>query len=168
MKRVRRKTTAYLSGGMQYAVGNGADWRVEIAQWLRQELSHASIDPVRRSRSLMRSMKRQGARLYGNIRAGGDWNSFFRRIVDSDTRFVARNSDYVICLWNQSARRGAGTQGELTVARQHRVPVYLVSRTPLERLPGWVQGCTTRHFGSWNALREYLKKVYSRQSFKRS
>lgn len=149
--------TAYLSGGMQFADGRGADWRRDLGEWLRKEIGHLSIDPVERSNRLMRRMRNAGARLTGKQRRGGDWTTFFRRVVDVDSRLVSEESDYVICLWNQSARRGAGTQGELTLARRNRIPIYLVSRTPKERLPGWVQGCITEHFGSWRTLRSYLK-----------
>lgn len=161
MKPAQTKTTAYLSGGMQYAKGRGADWRRDICDWLREELGHASIDPVERSNALMRRMRNAGARLNGRHRKGGDWTAFFRRVVEIDSRLVSEETDYVICLWNQSARRGAGTQGELTLARRYLIPVYLVSRTPRERLPGWIQGCLTRHFGSWDELRQFLKRKYS-------
>lgn len=161
MKPAQTEMTAYLSGGMQYAAKRGADWRRSMGAWLREELGHASIDPVERSNALMRRMRNAGARLNGRRRKGGDWAAFFRRVVDIDSRFVSEKTDYVICLWNQSARRGAGTQGELTLARRHRIPVYLVSRVPRERLPGWIQGCLTRHFGSWNELRRFLIKTYA-------
>jgi hypothetical protein len=159
MKPARCRVTAYLSGGMQYADRRGAGWRHVMGAWLREELGHVSIDPVERSNRLMRSMRKAGARLTGKRRRGGDWSAFFRRVVDVDSRLVAEKADYVICLWDQSARRGAGTQGELTLARRHRIPVYLVSRTPLERLPGWIQGCTTRQFGSWRDLRSFLRRT---------
>jgi hypothetical protein len=161
MKPARRKPTAYLSGGMQFAKGRGADWRQELSTWLRDELGHAAINPVTKSNRLMQRMRRAGARLSGKSRSGGDWTTFFRRVVDADSTYVVEHSDYVICLWNQSARRGAGTQGELTLARRHRIPVYLVSRTPVERLPGWVQGCLTRHFGTWRQLQAHLMQRYT-------
>jgi hypothetical protein len=131
--------------------------------WLRTELGHVSIDPVERSNALLRRMRNSGSRLKGKHRRGGDWTAFFRRVVDVDSGLVAEKADYVICLWDLSARRGAGTQGELTLARRRRIPVYLVSRTPLERLPGWIQGCTTRHFGTWRDLKRFLRSVYLEQ-----
>ncbi len=163
MKRVRHsRMTAYLSGGMQFAIGGGADWRVEMGTWLREVLHHRAIDPVQESRRLISRWKLHGHRLTGSKRTGGDWPAFFRQIVDSDCAFVQREADYVICLWNASARKGAGTQGEVTVARVNRIPVFLVSQTPLQKLPGWIQGCTTRHFSSFRALRMYLIQRYYR------
>ncbi len=167
MKPAKSRLTAYLSGGMQYAPRRGAEWREELALWLKVHLGHAAIDPVRSSRRLMARMRASGAKLHGKRRRGGDWPAFFRAVVDIDTGLVANRSDYVICLWNTSARRGAGTQGELTVARRVRMPVYLVSRAPIERLPGWIQGCTTRHFGNWTDLQVFLLKRYASHRTKR-
>ncbi len=147
---------------MQYAQARGADWRLMMATWLSDELGHTSIDPVQRSNDLMAKMRSSGARLNGNVRAGGDWPVFFRKVVEQDTALVAKHSDYLICLWNSSARRGAGTQGELTVARMNHIPVYVVSRTPLDKMPGWVQGCVSRHFAGWTALQSFLMDRYSR------
>lgn len=163
MKPARHKPfTAYLSGGIQYAKRNGADWRREMSEWLSQVLGHAVIDPVRESARLKSRMRRRGYRLHGTHRSGGDWPVFFRRIVDVDSRFVQEKSDYVVCLWDASAKRGAGTQGELTLARFNRIPVFLVSKTPIETLPGWIQGCVTRYFPNFLALKIYLIQRYYR------
>jgi len=163
MKRVRHKrVTAYLSGGMQFAKGEGADWRFEMGKWLKEVLRHRAIDPVQESKRLKARLRARGQQLNGSKRTGGAWPSFFRQIVDADCRFVSKEANYLICLWNSSARRGAGTQGELTVARVNRIPVYLVSKTRLQDLPGWIQGCTTRHFSSFRALRVYLIQRYHR------
>lgn len=156
----RKRATVYLSGGMQFAAGNGADWRRTFGEWVRSDLGHTVLDPVQASMHLKQSMRRSGHSLGGRRRVGGSWPIFFRRVVDQDVRLVARRSDYVVCLWNLSARKGAGTQGELTVARWLRIPVYLVSRTPRERLPGWVQGCITEHFHTFEQLKFYLRDHY--------
>lgn len=163
MKRARvSRLTTYLSGGMQFAKGEGADWREEMGKWLKEVLEHRVIDPVQESKRLKARLKARGFLLNGRRRTGGHWSVFFHKIVDADTKFVQNEADYLICLWNSSARRGAGTQGELTVARVNRIPVYLVSRTPLQELPGWIQGCTTRHFSTFRALKIYLIQRYYR------
>lgn len=147
---------------MQYAASGGADWRRGFGHWLQHELGHRVIDPVRESRRLMTRLRARGMRLRGKKRLGGDWSIFFRSIVDADTRWVARRSDYVVCLWNGSARKGAGTQGELTIARWHRIPVFVVSRTPIHLLPGWIQGCVTCHFRSFADLKRFLFNHFDR------
>ena len=36
----------YLSGGMEHAAGEGADWRKEMTAWLAHNLGHDVVDPV--------------------------------------------------------------------------------------------------------------------------
>ena len=52
--------------------------------------------------------------------------------------------------------RGAGTKGELTMARYFGKPVYMVTAIPLQDIPGWVLGCTDRIFPSFEALQQFL------------
>ncbi len=130
-----------------------------MSSWLRSSRRHSSFDPSRESATLLRRYRRAGWRLRGAERTGGDWESFFRIIVKRDIQAV-RRSDYVICLWNLSARRGAGTQGELTIARDADIPVFLVSRSAPKHLPGWVRGCIHRHFTGFPELKVYLSKRY--------
>ena len=151
-----KRNRVYLSGGMQYASDGGASWRSSLGEWLHTTLGHTVIDPVTESEKILRSLRRKGWRLPGGDRTGGDWPRFFPLIVDRDVRLV-RSSQYIICLWNESARRGAGTQGELTVAREARIPVYLVTRSSLARTPGWVQGCTTKRFTTITQLKSFLE-----------
>ena len=44
---------AYLSGGMEHAENDGANWRKEITQWLNDSLEHNVIDPVIESKKLI-------------------------------------------------------------------------------------------------------------------
>ena len=37
---------AYLSGPIENAQNNGADWRVMMTEWLKAELNHKVFDPV--------------------------------------------------------------------------------------------------------------------------
>jgi len=44
---------AYLSGAMEYAQNEGADWRIMMKDWLKMHLSHEVIDPVMESNKLV-------------------------------------------------------------------------------------------------------------------
>ena len=149
----------YLSGGMQFAKRSGSVWREDFGLWVDRELGHLVIDPVQESRHLLKRLRGEHKRLFGASKTGGDWPEFFREIVRRDIDFV-RSSDYVVCLWNDGARRGAGTQGELTIARDAAIPVYLVARNSLSKLPGWIQGCTTAHFNGFVSLKRFLIQQY--------
>ncbi|OGU28710.1 MAG: hypothetical protein A2X67_09210 [Ignavibacteria bacterium GWA2_55_11] len=161
---IHRRQVVYLSGGMQYAPGGGASWRSTFRAWAEEALGHRVIDPVKESNKLMVRWRKKGRVLRGSDRVGGDWPKFFRTIVDRDVDLVINRSDYVVCLWNSGARRGAGTQGELTVARMSRKPVYVVSRTNRTNLPGWVQGCLTEHFSNFADLQDFLVNQYNHSS----
>lgn len=146
----------YLSGGMEYAAGEGRDWRRELQSWLESHLAGSVFNPNVESETLFttrypgidfRALKSRDLALYSRIAA---------ELVDIDCREIAERSDYLVCYWDESAQRGAGTKGELTVARLSRKTVFLVTAMPPASLPGWVLGCTTRIFPSFDALKEFL------------
>ncbi len=93
-------------------------------------------------------LKKNNPALYKAIASG---------LVDLDCAEIAGRTDLLICYWDDSAMRGAGTKGELTMAKFFKKPVYMVTAIPREDIPGWVLGCTTELFASFEALKEYLK-----------
>jgi hypothetical protein len=147
----------YLSGGMEFANNRGSDWRAEMERRLRTELGWEVFNPVAESRRLleerhpgvvMRDLKESDPERFRSIVA---------EIVRRDSAQVAERTDLVVCLWDEPAARGAGTQGELTLAHHYGRPVYLVTAMPYVAIPGWVIGCTTRIFGSFEELMEGMK-----------
>jgi hypothetical protein len=38
------------------------------------------------------------------------------------------------------------------------VPVYLVTGRPVEQISGWILGCATEIFGSFDDLEQYLSR----------
>jgi hypothetical protein len=151
-----KKLRAYLSGGMEYAKDEGADWRAETQDWLVQTLGHSVFNPNKESESLLkkylpsnnfRSLKTEDIKRYTAI---------VQRMVDVDSKEIATKSDYIICLWNKSAQQGAGTKGELTLAKYFHKPVYFVTRMKSEKIPGWILGCVTKQFRTFEELKSYL------------
>jgi len=145
---------------MEYAKGEGIEWRAELGEWLTRQLRHRVFNPNaesvkyfrRKSHTVdFRQLKFQNLDLFSKV---------VRGIVDFDSREIAHRSDYVICLWDRSAQRGAGTKGELTIARFFRKPVYVVTRTKHENIPGWILGCSTRFFTSFDELKSFLLERY--------
>jgi hypothetical protein len=148
----------YLSGGMEYAPGEGRSWREEMQEWLEKELKCSVFNPNVESDRLFstryegvdfRRLKRDDLELYRTIAAD---------LVDLDCKEIAERSDVVICYWDASAQQGAGTKGELTVARYFRKPVFMVTSTPMEALPGWVIGCVTMIYPDFPSLKKALKR----------
>jgi len=152
---------AYLSGGMEYAENYGTDWRTEMESWLKNELGHEAFNPVKASEEFLskkypdvdfRSSKLSDLESHRKIAA---------EIVKIDSTEIILHSDYLICYYDESAQRGAGTKGELTVASIFGKPVFLVLGLNLEIVPSWVIGCSTNILNSFEDLKTFLKTQFA-------
>ncbi len=156
-----RRIRTYLSGGMEYARNEGIDWRTMMEEWIVQELGHSVFNPNSESERYLKK-KSPNANLrkmkFSNV---DRYQSIVRGIVKLDSEEIAQRSDYVICYWDRSAQRGAGTKGELTIARFFDRPVYMVTRIRTSNIPGWILGCTSKIFRSFGELKSYLKERYA-------
>ena len=146
---------AYLSGAMEYAVDEGSGWRLNMANWLSAQLGHNVIDPVEESRLLMLQENSTDYRTWKESDTER-YREFVRQCVDRDIRAVTKEVDYIICLWNKDVFKGAGTHGEVTLAFQHNVPVYLVNQIPLRDLSGWIMACSSEIFNNFEELKVFL------------
>ena len=151
---------AYLSGGMEFAENYGADWRTDLGRWLKEKMDHSSFDPVRESKVFL-----------GSEYPGVDFRAtktedfpkhqeIAKKIVALDCHEIILKSDYVICYYDESAQRGAGTKGELTVAAIFGKPVYFVAGMEIGKIPSWVLGCTDEIFANFQELKTFLLKKY--------
>ncbi|MDP6532768.1 MAG: hypothetical protein QF845_04545 [Candidatus Marinimicrobia bacterium] len=149
----------YLSGGMEHAAGEGADWRKEMTAWLAHNLGHDVVDPVVESAKIVAE---HGAEDYRNWKSSDPekFKQFIRKLIARDIRGVIEESDYVICLWNESVFKGGGTHGEVTLAYHFGIPVYLINTIPMEDLSGWIFSCASETFESFEALHAYLEQQY--------
>jgi hypothetical protein len=147
----------YLSGGMEYAADEGRDWRSELQEWLEDTFACEVFNPNRESDLFftryypsvdIRALKRTNIQQYKEIVA---------RLVGIDCAEIATKSDAVICYWDESAMRGAGTKGELTIAHYFNKPVHMVTTMPHDEIPGWVLACTTTIFDSFAELKIFLQ-----------
>jgi hypothetical protein len=150
----------YLSGGMEYADGEGAQWRTNLQQWLEQELGHEVFNPnIESSRFFstyypsvdFRKLKFENIQLYQKIA---------RSLVEIDCKEIAERSDYIICYWDEGAAKGAGTKGELTMAKFFNKPIYLVTSFDLPDIPGWVLGCVSTILPDFTRLKQELTKRF--------
>lgn len=150
----------YLSGGMEYAHEEGYHWRKELESWLESTLGHKTFNPNTESNKFFkqnypdvnfREVKYKDINLYKKI---------VQQLVDIDANEIANHSDYVICFWDEGAAKGAGTKGEITIAKYFNKPVYLVSTIPVTNIPGWVIGCSTKIFRNFDELKTFLLSIY--------
>ena len=146
----------YLSGGMEYATNEGRDWRRDMQEWLEREMGCTVFNPNVESDRLFRTefqgvdfraLKERDLERYVEIA---------EKLVTIDCNEIAERTDFVIVYWNDSAQRGAGTKGELTMAHFFRKPVYMVTTMTVEEIPGWVLGCVSKMFGDFESLKKFL------------
>ena len=157
----RKIVHVYLSGGMEYAKNEGIDWRNDLDTWIRKNLEHNIFNPnIESEKYLGKSLPDRNFRALKSTDIQA-YIKIVKKFVIIDSKEIAIRSDYVVCYWDKSAQRGAGTKGELTIARYFNKPVYMVTRIPKERIPGWVLGCVTQFFISFGQLKEFLVLKYS-------
>lgn len=150
---------AYLSGAMEYAGDEGAGWREAMTAWLLEALGHDVYNPVLESEKLT---VKHNAQKYRQWKAPDPdrYADFVRHCVDRDLEAIAGEIDYVICLWNEGVFKGAGTPGEVTMAYNQGIPVYLVNRVPLMDFSGWIMACSTKIFSDFEDMKDCLLKQY--------
>jgi hypothetical protein len=151
----------YLSGGMEFAKGEGADWRRLTEEWVQQNLGHSAYNQNKESDEFLAKAYPTGR--FRDLKSEniGRYTEIVRDLIDRDCNEIADRSDYLICNWDESAQRGAGTKGELTMARYVGKPVYMVTNMNLQDIPGWVLGCATRIFVSFEDLQIFLTDHYA-------
>ncbi len=155
--------TAYLSGGMEFAENYGADWRDEISIWLNKKLNQTSFNPVKASEEFLTSKYRGVDFRSTKVNDFAKHQEIARKIVNLDCEEIILRCDYIICYYDESAQRGAGTKGELTIAAIFGKPVYFVSGMELEKIPSWVLGCADEIFSNFDSLKSFLLKKFSTQ-----
>lgn len=146
---------------MEFAENYGADWRTEMETWLKKRLNHTSFNPVKASEAFLKSRYPGIDFRYSKLNDFGTHKEIAGEIVRLDSGEIILHSDYVICYYDESAQRGAGTKGELTVAALFAKPVYFVRGMPVSQIPSWVIGCATELFDDFGQLRHFLEKKYS-------
>ena len=150
---------AYLSGPIENAANDGADWRELITLWLKNEIEHDVFNPVLATRKIIsdltnsqfREMKETSPEKYKNL---------IRQIIDIDIKAVVEESDYLIVNWNKSVFKGGGTHGEITLAYYLKKPIYLVNHVPLDDLSSWIFSCATEVFDSFDDMKIHLSSTY--------
>jgi hypothetical protein len=150
---------AYLSGSIEYSPDYGKSWRAEITPFVR-ELGHEVYDPALDEKKNLED---------DEVREFRQWKTTdlprfqqtVRKIIAWDLDWIEQKCAYVICYWDDAAARGAGTQGELTLAHRIHVPVYLVLGMPPEKVSGWILGCANEVFTDFEQLRLFLSEKYA-------
>jgi hypothetical protein len=144
---------------MEHAVNEGEDWRNKITEWLRKNLGHSVIDPVKKSRQIVDETQSHDYRLWKNSDRG-KYKAFVRQLIRQDLDGVINKADYVICLWDEGVVKGGGTHGEVTIAYHYNIPVYLVNTLPFDELSGWIFSCCTEVFPDFINMKKRVLELY--------
>jgi nucleoside 2-deoxyribosyltransferase len=144
----------YLAGSIEYSPDLGKAWRAEITPLL-ESLGHEVYDPA------LDEMKNLTADEVAQFRSwkSSDLDRFqqtIRKIIAYDLDLIEHRCDALVCYWDQYAGRGAGTQGELTFAHRLGMPVYMICGVPVEQISGWLLGCATEVFSSFEEFNQFM------------
>lgn len=140
-----RIMTAYLSGAMEYSPDQGRGWRQEVSLLLKERLGHEVFNPNEEINQILSDEEELHFREWKE-NDEEKFKTIMNRIIDRDLRHLTEKSDYVICKWDEYAVKGGGTHGEITVAYYHKIPVFLLSEMPRNRISSWILGCSENIF----------------------
>ena len=153
--------TAYLSGAMEYSPDQGRGWRQEVSLLLKERLGHEVFNPNEEINQILSDEEELHFREWKE-NDEEKLKTLMNRIIDRDLRHLTEKSDYVICKWDEYAVKGGGTHGEITVAYYHKIPVFLLSEMPRNRISSWILGCSEKFFFDVESLLLELESRYKR------
>ena len=153
--------TAYLSGAMEYSPDQGRGWRQEVSLLLKERLGHEVFNPNEEINQILSDEEELHFREWKE-NDEEKFKTIMNRIIDRDLRHLTEKSDYVICKWNEYAVKGGGTHGEITVAYYHKIPVFLLSEIPRNRISSWILGCSENIFFDVESLLLELEIRYKK------
>lgn len=137
-----QRPRAYLAGAMEKAGEYARTWRAEITPHL-EALGYRVFNPC------LEEMK-VGIDVPSLLQVKNTdflaYKRWMEQIVDYDLAAL-ESCDLVVCLLDYAVLSGAGTYGELTLARRLGMPVYAWVDLPRGAydLPGWALGCLTTY-----------------------
>jgi hypothetical protein len=151
---------AYLSGSIEYSPDHGKTWRAALTPFL-QSLGHVVYDPAEDETKNLTEVERREFRAWKH----SDLPRFqqtIRKIIAYDLDWVEHRTDYIVAFWDEYASRGAGSQAELSLAHRRGIPVYLVTELPVGNVSGWILGCASEVFSSFEEFKQFMMARYSR------
>ncbi len=145
----------YLAGAIEAAPDGGVTWRHEMTQFLAESLNWEVFDPSQHEQDFLTDFERDNFRSWKSTDINR-FRSVIKKIIDRDMHQLLRESQAVICLWDEYVLPGGGTHGEMTLAYEHNLPVYLVLGMPIQKVSSWIIGCSTEIFENFDALKHKL------------
>lgn len=157
----------FLCGGMEFSPDGGRLWRERMRLWLQENVNHRVYDPAVEAQRLLNENDLRDYRSW-KLSDLERYRKVVRIIINHELDVVARQADYVICLWDEAAAAGGGTHAELTAAYRKGIPIYLVTEIPVEKISGWVIACSSKMFPGFDELKSYLTTTYGKEAQQRA
>ena len=151
---------AYLSGPIENAENDGADWRNDITTWLEYNLNHKVFNPVIETKSIIKNHNSDDFRLMKKSNPE-QYRRLIRQIIKIDLDAVVNSTDYLIVKWDESVFKGGGTHGEVTMAYWLKKPVFLVNELPIDDVSSWIFSCSEYVFDNFADLKIKLEELFS-------
>ena len=150
----------YLAGSIEYSPDLGKGWRAEITPLLKS-LGHEVYDPAEDE---LKNLTETEAREFRAWKTSDlpRFQKTVRKIIAYDLDLIEQHCDAIVCYWDRHAGRGAGTQGELTVAHRLGIPVYMICGVPVEEISGWLLACASEVFTDFDAFRHFASGSLAR------
>ena len=149
---------AYLSGSIEYSPDHVKAWRAALTPFLRS-LGHDVYDPAEDEKKNLTEV--EGREFRGWKRSDlPRFQQTIRKIIAYDLDWIEHRSDYIVAYWDEYASRGAGSQAELSVAHRRGIPVYLVTELPVGDVSGWILGCASEVFSSFDQFKQFMMAKY--------
>ena len=144
----------YLCGAIEYSPDHGRAWRADVTPFLVQ-LGHDVYDPALDEKKNLTDEERKDFRGW-KVTDLRRFQQTIRKIIQYDLDIIEQRTDFIVAFWDEHAGRGAGSQGELTIAHRRGIPVYLVAGMPVTQISGWLLGCATEVFADFTELKAFL------------
>ena len=145
--------SVYLCGAMESLPDNGKTWRDEYKKTLHNEFGFRCISPNDEEEELIKGvdisyLKRFDKELY---------TKYVKEFIKMDLKFV-ENVDMLVCKWD--GEKITGTVHEIGYAYQLGKPVYLITTVDFVDMAGWLIGCVSKIFSSFEEFKDYLYDTY--------
>ena len=148
----------YLCGSIEYSPDHGKVWRAEITPFLVEQ-GHEVYDPALDEKKNLTDEEIKHFRSWKATDLAR-FQQTIRKIIRYDLDIIEHQTDCIVAHWDEYAGRGAGTQGELTLAHRRGIPVYLIAAVPVTQISGWLLGCASKVFADFESLKQFMAAAH--------
>ena len=156
---------AYLVGPMDHDREKGRGWRVDLTDWLINELGVIPFDPYHKPLHIMHTIGLEDDDSFMARRAAianldiAEARRLMKPIVATDLRIVD-HSDFLVVNFDVDSHP-CGTIDEIVTAANQNKPIILMCPQGIRKIYDWLWGRIRPElfFESWDDVKTYLKHI---------